>query len=407
MAKVAEKSVQDDAHPVETEGENDKSSPVLLLISDTKTVAVIMTSSPICGNIVAVFLCFVIFGVVRPVRLAFTLPFYQWPLYSCPLLIYHGSEPSSRDSVIPQRFTAFLVFNWLQSQHSHSFSLLLGGYISSQSGSSAMDVQVISRVNERVFAGDRSIGPVFPFRQMIYARDCKQRNREPEPKRRKSVQYMVDRDDEHEEAGTESSTALLPEERGKPLSIIGPYHSEGGINRYTLRTYSTAGGDVSSTQNLVRESTQSGTISMSIDQQPPLEFRPGIRLPPIVVNIKRLRHQRGESWMGEEGSLWAQVSLMSADGQMAMALFAPDILAAEDMVTPLFREVSADSAEERWSLAFKDLRIRHSGYFKIHIAVLRSLQSEEQGDEDPAVEPPRELMGIDTQIIRVHAFAPS
>ena len=111
--------------------------------------------------------------------------------------------------------------------------------------------------------------------------------------------------------------------------------------------------------------------------------------------------------MGEEGSLWAQVSLMSADGQMAMALFAPDILAAKEMVTPLSRELSATQTEENWSLAFKDLRIRHSGYFKIHIAVLRSSQSEERGDDDPAIDPPRELMGIDTQVIRVHAFAPN
>lgn len=111
--------------------------------------------------------------------------------------------------------------------------------------------------------------------------------------------------------------------------------------------------------------------------------------------------------MGEEGSLWAQVSLMSADGQMAMALFAPDILAAEDMVTPLSRELSASGTEENWSLAFRDLRIRHSGYFKIHIAVLRSSQNDEQADDDPAIEPPRELMGVDTQVIRVHPFAPS
>ena len=270
-----------------------------------------------------------------------------------------------------------------------------------------MGVQVISRVNERAFAGDRSVVPVFPFRQIRYSKNSKQKNRELESKSIKSVQQMVDRDDELEDANPGSSIASPAEERSKPLSIIGQCHSEGGTNKYTLCTHRITAEEPSITQNLVRESTQSGTISMSIDQQPPLQVRPGSRLPPIVVNIRRLRHQRGESCMGEEGSLWAQVSLMSADGQMAMALFAPDILAAEEMVTPLFRELSADSAEEKWSLAFKDLRIRHSGYFKVHIAVLRSSQSEEQGDEDPAVEPPRELMGIDTQIIRVHAFAPS
>ena len=276
-----------------------------------------------------------------------------------------------------------------------------------------MDIQVISRVNERAFGGDRSIGPVFPFRQIKYSRDSKQRNREPEPepepkpKPKKSVQQMVDRADEHEEADPGSSTASLAKQRNKPLSTIGPSHSGGGTNRYTLRTHSTIVGESSSTHGLVRRSALTGTISMSIDQQPPLEVRPGSRLPPIIVNIKRLRHKQGESWMGEEGSLWAQVSLMSADGQMAMALFAPDILAAEEMVTPLFRELPAAHAEEKWSLAFRDLRIRHSGYFKVHVAVLKSSQNEEQGDEDPAVEPPRELMGVDTQVIRVHAFAPS
>ena len=270
-----------------------------------------------------------------------------------------------------------------------------------------MDIQVISRLNERAFAGECSIGPVFPFRQIKYSRDCKQRNREPEPKSVKTLHQMVDRENEHGEASSGSSATSLAVERSKPLSITSPSQSEGGINRHSSYTHRKITGEASSTQHLVRESTQSGTISMSIDEQPPVEVRPGSRLPPIVVNIKRLRHQRGDSWMGEEGSLWAQVSLMSADGRMAMALFAPDILAAEDMVTPVSRELSADCAEERWSLSFRDLRIRHSGYFKVHIAVLRSSQSEEQGDEDPAVEPPRELMGIDTQIIRVHAFAPS
>ena len=192
-----------------------------------------------------------------------------------------------------------------------------------------MDIQVISRVNERAFAGDCSIGPVFPFRQIKYSRECKQRNRESEPKPVKSLQQMVDRDVEHEEANPGSSTASQAVERSKPLSITNPSQSEGGINKHNSRTHRKIAEEASSTQNLVRESTPSGTISMSIDEQPPVEVRPGSRLPPIVVNIKRLRHQRGDSWMGEEGSLWAQVSLMSADGQMAMALFAPDILAAE------------------------------------------------------------------------------
>lgn len=269
-----------------------------------------------------------------------------------------------------------------------------------------MGVQVVSRINERAFAGDRSIGPVFAFRQIRYSRDSKQRNGNSEPQPIKSLQQMVDRDDEREEASPEHLTASLAGDRGKRPSIVGPSHSE-GINRYTLRAQRMTAGEPSSTQNPTHESTQTRTISISIDQNPPLEVRPGNSLPPIVVNITRLRHQRGESWTGEEGSLWAQVSLMSADGQMPMALFAPDILAAEEMVKPLFREVSDTSTEEKWSLAFRDLKIRHSGNFKIHVAVLRSSQSDEGGDENPAVEPPRELMGVDTQVIRVHAFAPS
>lgn len=266
---------------------------------------------------------------------------------------------------------------------------------------------MISRVNERAFARNRPIGPVFPFRLVKYSRDSKEGNREPVTQTTKSLKQMVDRDEEHEEADRQPSAASLAGDRDKRLSSVGQSQSEDGLNRYNLRTHRKTAGEASSAQSLARESATSGTISISVDQQPPLEVRPGSCLPPIVVNIKRLRHQQGESWMGEEGSLWAQVSLMSADGQMAMALFAPDILAAEDMVIPLFRELSADQAEENWSLAFRDLTIRHSGYFKIHIAVLRSSQSEDQGEEYPAVEPPRELMGVDTQIIRVHAFAPS
>lgn len=300
------------------------------------------------------------------------------------------------------------LLGWLHRQFSHSFSSLLGGYVSSHSGLLfTMDVQVISRVNERAFARDPSIGPVFPFRQIRYSRVSKQRNRESEPLPVRSQQQMVERDLEHEEADPGPSTSSLAEDRGKHPSTVGPSHSEGGITRYSFFTNRITAGEASSTQSFLRESTQNRTISISIDRQPPFEVRPGNRLPPVVVSVRRLRHQRGESWMSEEGSLWAQVSLMSADGQMAMALFAPDILAAEDMVTPLFRELSATRTEEKWSLAFKDLRIRRSGYFRIHIAVLKSSQSEGRGDDDPAIEPPRELMGVDTQVIRVHAFAPS
>lgn len=253
-----------------------------------------------------------------------------------------------------------------------------------------MDAQVISRIHERAFAEDRTIRPVtFSLLQLRYS----------------SLQQMVDREDEREEADPETLPAFLAGDRGK--STVDPSHSEGGTNRYTLRTDRWKVGEAVPTQSSSQGSTQTRTISISIDQQPPHELRPGNRLPPIVVNIRRLRNQSHEDWLGEEGSLWAQVSLMSADGQMAMALFAPDVLAAEDMVTPLFRELSITPTEEKWSLEFRDLRIRHPGNFKIHIAVLRSSQSEEQGDEDPAVEPPRELMGVDTQVIRVHAFAPS
>ena len=268
-----------------------------------------------------------------------------------------------------------------------------------------MDIQVISRVNERAFAGNRSIGPVFPFRQIRHSKASKQRNRESEPQPIRSLRQMVDRDDEYDEADPGPSRASLAGDRGKGPSTISPSHSESTINRCSSHAHRMTAEDASSTQTLRRESTQTRTTSISIDQQPPLEVRPGSRLPPIIVNIRCLRDQHGESWMGEEGSLWAQVSLMSADGQMAMALFAPDILAAEDMVTPLFRELPATQTEEKWSLVFRDLRIRHSGYFKIHIAVLTSSQSEERGDDDPALNPPRELMGIDTQVIRVHAFA--
>lgn len=271
-----------------------------------------------------------------------------------------------------------------------------------------MDAQVISRIHERAFAGDRTIRPVtFSFLPLKYSRDSKPGIRESEPQPIRSLQQMVDREDEREEANPGPLAASLAVDRGKRPSTVDPSHSEGGTNRYTLRTDRMEVGEAIPTQSLSQGSTQNRTISISIDQQPPHELRPGNRLPPIVVNIRRLRQQSREDWMGEEGSLWAQVSLMSADGQMAMALFAPDVLAAEDMVTPLFREVSITPTEEKWLLEFRDLRIRHPGNFKIHIAVLRSSQSEEQGDEDPAVEPPRELMGVDTQVIRVHAFAPS
>ena len=289
------------------------------------------------------------------------------------------------------------------------FSLLLGNHISTQSASSAMDIQVMTRVNRLNFGGECSIGPGFPFRPIRIEKDSRQKNREFEvqPQPIRSPQQMVDRDYERGGVSPGPSTVSFLGDRGKSPSIVGPSHSEGGTTRYTLRTHRKTAGEASSAGSHIENSTQTRTISISIDQQPPLEVRPGDRLPTIVVNIRRVGHQQGESLMGEEGSMWAQVSLMSADGQLAMALFAPDILAAKDMITPIFQEPSAAPTEEKWSLSFRDLRIRHSGYFKIHIAVLRSSQREERDDEDPAIEPPRELMGVDTRVIRVHAFASS
>ena len=121
--RFVRKPVQEVTHPAETEQRLTNPLPYYRWYLILKPVAVIITSPPICGNIVAVLLFFVVFGVVRPVRLAFTLPSYQWHLYSCPLLIYHGSEMSLRDRVTPHQVHCTDLFS-IGSEPNFSFILI-------------------------------------------------------------------------------------------------------------------------------------------------------------------------------------------------------------------------------------------------------------------------------------------
>lgn len=180
--------------------------------------------------------------------------------------------------------------------------------------------------------------------------------------------------------------------------------SESSTSRH-LRSQETATEEPNTTERVNQRSALGRFISISIDRQPPLEIRSDDSLPPIIVRVRSSRKQQdNEDVLGGNSSIFAQASLMSADGQTAMAVVVPDILSGSNMVTPLSREPPGNEDEENWSLNFTGLRIHRSGYYKIHIALIGS---ERGGSSNLIVGPPRELMGVDTQVIRVHAFAPT
>ena len=151
-----------------------------------------------------------------------------------------------------------------------------------------------------------------------------------------------------------------------------------------------------------------GTVSIGVDRQPPEAVRPNDPLTPVVVNLRLFEPlQERERLPGDDGALWAHVSLVSAEGQLAMARLVPDILAIENLTTPVQFRPSPVTNEAHSRLIFRNMSIRQSGWFKIHISVIKTpTRGDDQGDGDPMVAAPQEVLGVDTRLIRVHAFAP-
>ena len=89
---------------------------------------------------------------------------------------------------------------------------------------------------------------------------------------------------------------------------------------------------------------------------------------------------------------------MSADGRVAMAQVAPNILKGSS-IAPF------QPNDDHWSLVFAGLEIRQPGYYKFHVALMQTSQREGEDGGAPIVEAPRELLSAVTGLIHVHSFA--
>lgn len=148
------------------------------------------------------------------------------------------------------------------------------------------------------------------------------------------------------------------------------------------------------------------TISFSVDEQPPSEVRTNDPLPSIIVSLKGLNIQiEGEESELDTGSIWAQASLVSADGRAAVAQVVPNILTG-GTVAALFQNPSYAGDGDHWSVLFDNLVIRQPGYFRIYVALMDTTQREARGNGEPTIDAPRKLLSAATGLIHVHAFAP-
>jgi len=183
----------------------------------------------------------------------------------------------------------------------------------------------------------------------------------------------------------------------KPVKVLCLDLTRSPRIRYLLPLPAVRDTELSACQQTTLANLPARILSFSVDEDLAPEFRPNDPLPPVIATLRGLDSGDGETTL-DSGILWGQASLVSADGRVAMARVVPDILGGS-IVAPLLRNNS------HWLLVFDDLVIRHSGYFKIHIALMQTLQREARDDGESIIEAPQELLSAVTSLIYVHAFA--
>lgn len=153
-------------------------------------------------------------------------------------------------------------------------------------------------------------------------------------------------------------------------------------------------------QGAIQEATLASTrvLSFRVENRLPANIRLNDILPPVVATLRGLDPADDDD--PPYASMWGRISLMSADGRVAMAQIAPDILLGT-VLTPFQPPNDGD-----WSLVFAGLKIRRPGYYRLHVALMQTSQRESEDGGPPIVEAPRELLGAATDLIHVHSFAP-
>ena len=162
-------------------------------------------------------------------------------------------------------------------------------------------------------------------------------------------------------------------------------------------------GESSTSPAVVKSNSHYPVVSFSVDRQPPAEIRTNRPLPPITISLRILDVELGDSMTLDVNNLWGQASLVSADGQIAMAQFRVDILTGASLVAPLKRSSLRQGEDNRWFLKFRGLVICEPGYFKIRIALIGTSENDGQS-HGSLVDAPTEQLSVNSRLIRVHAF---
>ena len=139
---------------------------------------------------------------------------------------------------------------------------------------------------------------------------------------------------------------------------------------------------------------QTNHFIMNVIIEPPSEIRPGDLLqPPIVIKLENRNGRNADDEIDiEDGNLWAQASVVSEDGMVALAPPQPNLITGTlvDSVRPATPE---KESQESGYLTFPDLAIHQTGRFRIRISLIKMPTT----DESEAIN----LQSIVTRIIIV------
>lgn len=138
-------------------------------------------------------------------------------------------------------------------------------------------------------------------------------------------------------------------------------------------------------------------FTMNVIIEPPSETRPGNLLnPPIVIKLENRKGQSiSEKIDIEDGNLWAQASVVSEDGMVALAPPQPNLISGT--LVGSVQPAAPEESHELGYLTFPNLAIHQPGRFRIRISLIRMPTA----NESEAIN----LQSIVTRIIKVDTNA--
>ncbi|KAL8762676.1 MAG: hypothetical protein Q9184_001383 [Pyrenodesmia sp. 2 TL-2023] len=151
---------------------------------------------------------------------------------------------------------------------------------------------------------------------------------------------------------------------------------------------------------------------MHIIIEPPIEARPGNTLvPPVVVALRaREIEEDGEARAEDLSSYWASVSLVSADGLVALAPPSTTLLSGS-LVDSIREPDSTEGESVVGYVLFQNLIINQPGDFRLRVSLLRMPSDISDADNAAGGLLPSSGVlntgSVSTHVIHVHSDAPA